>query len=40
MNGNEKIGFYNGEVSENGNYEIGNICIISECHGKGIGTKY
>ena len=35
----KKIGFYNGEVLENGNYEIGNICIISEYQGKGIGTK-
>ena len=39
MNGTEKIGFYNGEVSENGNYEIGNICIIPKYQGKGIGTK-
>ena len=39
INGTEKIGFYNGEVTESGNYEIGNICIIPECQGKGIGTK-
>jgi dipeptidase E len=39
LNGNTKIGFYNGEVLENGNYEIGNICIIPEYQGKGIGTK-
>ena len=39
MNGNTKIGFYNGEVLENGNYEVGNICIIPEYQGKGIGTK-
>ena len=39
MNGDQKIGFYNGEVLENGNYEIGNICIIPEYQGKGIGTK-
>ena len=33
------IGFYNGEVLENGDYEIGNICIIQEYQGRGIGTK-
>ena len=36
---NKHIGFYNGEVLENGDYEIGNICIIPEYQGKGIGTK-
>lgn len=36
---NKDIGFYNGEVLENGDYEIGNICIIPEYQGKGIGTK-
>ena len=39
MNGNKRIGFYNGEVLENGNYEIGNICIIPEYQRKGIGSK-
>jgi len=39
MDGNTKIGFYNGELLENGNYEVGNICIIPEYQGKGIGTK-
>ena len=39
MDGDNKIGFYNGEVLENGNYEVGNICIIPEYQGKGIGTK-
>ena len=39
MDGNKKIGFYNGEIIENGNYEIGNICLIPEYQGKGIGTK-
>ena len=39
MNGDKKIGFYNGEVLENGNYEIGNICIIPEYQRRGIGTK-
>ena len=36
---NKDIGFYNGEVLENGDYEIGNICIIPEYQGRGIGTK-
>lgn len=36
---NKDIGFYNGKSLENGNYEIGNICIIPEYQGKGIGTK-
>ena len=35
----KKIGFYNGEVLNNGNYEVGNICIIPEYQGQGIGTK-
>lgn len=35
---NKDIGFYNGERLENGSYEIGNICIIPEYQGKGIGT--
>lgn len=39
MNNDEKIGFYNGEVLKNGNYEIGNICIIPKYQGQGIGTK-
>ena len=39
MDGDNKIGFYNGELLDNGNYEIGNICIIPEYQGKGIGTK-
>ena len=36
---NKDIGFYNGEILENDYYEIGNICIIPEYQGKGIGTK-
>ena len=36
---NIDIGFYNGHVVENGNYKIGNICIIPEYQNKGIGTK-
>jgi len=36
---NKDLGFYNGEILENGDYEIGNICIIPEYQGKGIGTK-
>ena len=39
MNGKTRIGFYNGEVLTNGNYEVGNICIIPEYQGKGIGTR-
>ena len=39
MYGDKKIGFYNGEILENGNYEVGNICIIPEYQGKGIGSK-
>lgn len=39
MNGYTRIGFYNGEVLESGNYEVGNICIIPEYQGNGIGTK-
>ena len=39
VNRNKKIGFYNGEILDSGNYEIGNICIIPEYQGKGIGTK-
>lgn len=35
----KKIGFYNGQLLDSGNYEIGNICIIPEYQGKGIGTK-
>ena len=34
----KKIGFYQGETLESGDYEIGNICIIPEYQGKGIGT--
>ncbi len=36
---NKSIGFYNGIEMENGNYIIGNICIIPEYQGRGIGTK-
>ena len=39
MDGEKKIGFYNGEILEDGNYEVGNICIIPEYQGKGIGSK-
>ena len=35
----KRIGFYHGEDLENNGYEIGNICIIPECQGRGIGTK-
>ena len=39
IDGEKKIGFYNGETLKNGNYEVGNICIIEEYQGKGIGSK-
>ncbi len=38
LNG-KNIGFYNGETLEDESYEIGNICIIPEYQGKGIGTR-
>ena len=31
--------FTNDEFLESGDYEVGNICIIPEYQGKGIGTK-
>ncbi len=34
-----KIGFYNGEILSNGNYEIGNICIIPQYQNMGIGSN-
>ena len=34
----KKIGFYDGEFMENGNYFIGNICILPDYQNKGIGT--
>lgn len=36
---NKSIGFYNGITMDNGDYIIGNICIIPEYQGRGIGTK-
>lgn len=38
LNGKD-IGFYNGKTLEDESYEIGNICIIPEYQGKGIGTQ-
>lgn len=38
LNGKD-IGFYNGALLEDGSYEIGNICIVPEHRGKGIGTQ-
>lgn len=38
LNGRD-IGFYNGTTLEDGSYEIGNICIIPEFQGQGIGTQ-
>lgn len=37
--GTDKVGFYQGVELDNGDYEIGNICIIPEYQGKGLGTK-
>ncbi|MBE7074920.1 MAG: GNAT family N-acetyltransferase [Clostridiales bacterium] len=39
MEADKKIGFYHVEELENGDCEIGNICIIPEFQGRGIGTK-
>ena len=39
MLGYNKIGFYHGEDIGVNEYEIGNICIIPEYQGKGLGTK-
>ena len=36
---NENIGFYNGLILENGDYEISNICIIQKYQNRGIGTQ-
>ena len=36
---NNDVGFYNDDFLENGNYEIGNICIDETYRGRGIGTK-
>ena len=36
---NKDIGFYNGELIDDDTYEIGNICIIPEYQGLGIGTN-
>ena len=38
LNGKD-IGFYNGLTLEDGTYEVGNICIIPEYQGRGIGTQ-
>ena len=32
------VGFYNDEILEDGTYEVGNICIIPEYQGNGIGS--
>lgn len=36
--GEVAIGFYNDEELADGSYEVGNICIIPEYQGQGIGT--
>lgn len=38
LNGKD-IGFYSGKTLENGDYEIGNICIIQKYQNGGIGTQ-
>ena len=38
-NEDKAIGFYNDEELEDGSYEVGNICIIPEYQGKGIGKE-
>lgn len=35
----KEIGIYQDDILENGVYRVGNICIIPEYQGKGIGTK-
>ena len=32
------VGFYNDEILEDGTYEVGNICIVPEYQGNGIGS--
>ena len=39
VSNNQKIGFWHGEMLSDGNYEIGNICIIPDYQGKGLGTE-
>ena len=33
------FGFYNDEIINEETYEVGNICILPEYQGKGIGTN-
>ena len=37
--GDKNIGFYNGKLIDSETYEIGNICIMPDNQGNGIGTK-
>ena len=39
MLNNQNIGFFHGNDTESGDYEIGNICILPEFQGKGIGSQ-
>ena len=39
MEEDRRIGFYHGEELKNNGFEVGNICIIPECQGRGIGTR-
>ncbi|MBE5738138.1 MAG: GNAT family N-acetyltransferase [Clostridiales bacterium] len=36
---NKKVGFVQGTITEADDYDLGNICIIPEFQGKGLGTK-
>ncbi len=38
MMDDKRVGFYHCETLPSGEYEIGNICIVPECQGQGIGT--
>ena len=39
MLNNQNIGFFHGNNTESGDYELGNICILPEFQGKGIGSQ-
>ena len=35
----QQAGFLNGEILEDGSFELGNICLKEEFRGKGLGSK-
>lgn len=39
MLNNQNIGFFHGNDTESGDYEIGNICILPEFQRRGIGSQ-